>query len=263
MIKLTDLEFSFFYQQPSRTDLAEFFNEMSQDDGLTGFQNLGSAGNVVTKAANVAQFINGQGGDDLIIVVGNTNDTILGGSGSDTIDGGNGADTIKGGSGADHLFGGGGNDNLYGGSGDDTLVGDNDAIPFSLNGVDTLYGGGGNDVLYGGGKADILTGGTGSDTFLFKVGFGAQNESKVGEADTITDFQVGDRIDVSQIDANANVAGNNAFTFSASPSTAAGTFFITTAEDGQHVFFNIDGGAADMEIIVHSSTALSVTDFIL
>ena len=27
MIKLTDLEFSFFYQQPSRTDLAEIFSE--------------------------------------------------------------------------------------------------------------------------------------------------------------------------------------------------------------------------------------------
>ena len=105
---------------------------MSQDDALSDFQNLGNARNVLGPAATTAQFINAQGGDDFIVVTGNTNETILGGSGNDTIDGGNGADIIKGGSGSDDLFGGGGADTLSGGSGNDFLQGDDDLPRHSL-----------------------------------------------------------------------------------------------------------------------------------
>jgi Ca2+-binding RTX toxin-like protein len=253
------------FTPPTQEDLLEFGREMSQDDALSGFQNLGNASNILGPAATTAQFINAQGGDDFVVVTGNTNDTILGGSGNDTIDGGNGADIIKGGSGSDELFGGGGADTLSGGSGNDFLQGDDDLQTFAQAGADILSGGSGNDTLFGGCKADIMSGGSGADTFLYRVGLGAENESKVGEADLITDFQAGvDKIDVSFIDANSNLGGNNLFAFSQAPSTAAGSFWFVSEDDGQHVFFNINGGGADMELIVHTTSGvLSQSDFLL
>ena len=253
------------FHAPTQDDLLEFGREMSQDDALSGFQNLGNARNVIAPSATTAQFINAQGGDDFIVVTGNTNDTILGGSGNDTIDGGDGADIIKGGSGSDDLFGGGGADTLSGGSGNDFLQGDDDLQTFAQAGADVLSGGSGNDILFGGCKADIMSGGSGADTFLYRVGLGLENESKVGEADVITDFQVGlDKIDVSFMDANSSHSGNDEFTFSDAPSNQAGKFWFVTEDDGQHVFFNINCGAADIEIIVHTTSGvLSQSDFLL
>jgi Ca2+-binding RTX toxin-like protein len=247
---------------PLPFDFSEYLSQLHQDDDLAGFQNLGDGDNHIFHSATSDQFINAQGGDDDITLSGNTNDTVFGGSGNDTIDGGNGNDTLSGGSGNDTIFGGAGDDHISGGSGDDILNGDNDAVPSSFHGVDTISGGSGNDTIYGGGKADILTGGYGNDTFLYKVGLGSENESKVGEADHITDFQVGDHIDVSFMDADGNSAnGNSAFAMSATADTHAGTFWIESHDDGQHVFFNINGGAADMEIVVNSDHQLTTSDF--
>jgi Ca2+-binding RTX toxin-like protein len=235
-------------------NLEEAFSELFQDSDRSGFQNLGSGNAVHFQTVTADQFINAQGGNDTISLEGNTNDTVFGGSGDDVIDGGAGNDTLNGGSGKDTIFGGAGADKITGGSGDDFLYGDNDAVAFSLHGIDTINGGSGNDIIYGGGKADILTGGSGNDTFVYFVGLGPENESRVGAgADHITDFQAGDKIDVSFMDANSSAAGNNAFSFSSTASTAAGSFWIDNRADGQHVFFNIDGGAADMEIIVENS----------
>jgi Ca2+-binding RTX toxin-like protein len=248
---------------PSNSNLAEAFSELFQDNDRSGFQNLGSGDSHIVQTVTADQFINAQGGKDSIWLEGNTNDTIFGGSGDDNIDGGAGNDTLSGGSGNDTIFGGAGADRISGGSGDDYLAGDNDAVPFSQHGVDTINGGSGNDTVYGGGGADILTGGTGNDTFVYYVGVGAENESKVGAADHITDFQTGDKIDVSFMDADGNAAnGNSAFTFSANgPSTQAGTYWFEQHDDGQHVFFNINGGAADMEIISDNGHVFTASDF--
>lgn len=252
------------YLRSSYLTLPEFYTEYYQDLDRAGYENLGDDGNFVFRNATSSQFINAQGGDDTIIIQGNTNDTVYGGSGADVIDGGQGSDTLRGGSGDDDILGGAGADNISGGSGSDFLGGDNDAVPSTQHGVDTISGGSGNDTLYGGGAADILTGGTGADTFLYQVGIGSGNESRVGSADRITDLTAEDRIDVSRMDADGNSAnGNSAFTLSSTASTAAGTFWIETQSDGQHVFFNINGGAADMEIIVQSNIALTTESFIL
>jgi hypothetical protein len=232
----------------SHQDLAEIFTEMSQDNDRAGFQNLGASDNFIFRQTNTSQSINAQAGDDTIIIEGNASDTIFGGSGDDYLSGGGGDDVLRGGSGADDILGGAGADSIGGGSGADFLAGDNDAVPMSQHGVDTIGGGGGDDTLYGGGRADILSGGTGADTFLYRVGFGASNESAVGAADRITDFQAGDRIDVSMINGAAD------FTLANGPSTAANTFWVETRDDGQHVFFNVNGGAPDMEIIVQGAT---------
>jgi Ca2+-binding RTX toxin-like protein len=75
-------------------------------------------------------------------------------------------------------------------------------------GADTLFGYLGNDTLKGGTGADSLTGGAGVDTFLFT----ALNQSSGTSYDKINDFVHGtDKIDVSAIDANSALAGNQAF----------------------------------------------------
>jgi Ca2+-binding RTX toxin-like protein len=242
-------------------DFIEQLSERFQDVYRDGYVNMGD-NNSFFHSGSISQFINGQTGADFITLEGSSADTVYGGSGADNIDAGGGNDTVYGGSGWDTIFGGAGADRLYGGSGNDVLNGDNDAVDFSLHGIDTMFGGSGQDTLYGGGKADIMSGGSGNDTFLYKVGIGAENESRVGAADHITDFQTGDKIDVSAIDADGNAAnGNSAFTFSANASTQAGTCWVEHHDDGQHIFFNINGGAPDMEIISDDSHVFTASDF--
>ena len=79
--------------------------------------------------------------------------------------------------------------------------------------ADKLSGGLGNDTLIGGLGKDNLTGGVGADIFKFN----AINETAATtkNADTITDFKSSekDRIDLSAIDANSTLIGNQAFKF--------------------------------------------------
>ena len=83
---------------------------------------------------------------------------------------------------------------------------------------DTLLGGAGNDTLCGGLGADRLTGGQGADTFLFRGAADARG-------DVILDFSAGqgDRIDLRSIDANAAMAGDQAFIFIGASAFSAGT----------------------------------------
>lgn len=74
---------------------------------------------------------------------------------------------------------------------------------------DSLIGGDGNDYLFGGEGNDRLTGGEGNDVFSFT---GADLQ-RSGQVDTITDFRQGDRIDLSRIDANPFVDGDQKFVF--------------------------------------------------
>lgn len=79
--------------------------------------------------------------------------------------------------------------------------------------ADKLSGGAGNDTLIGGLGKDTLTGGVGADLFQFN----AVNETAITSknADVITDFSASqkDKIDLSSIDANNYLAGNQAFKF--------------------------------------------------
>lgn len=114
---------------------------------------------------------------------------------------------INGGAGNDILAGFDAPDILSGGSGNDYLLG------FEDN--DYLSGDGGNDTLIGGGGTDTLYGATGNDVFKFD----SVSDSQPGLLrDVINDFVgngilAGDRIDLSTIDANSNIAGNQAFTY--------------------------------------------------
>ncbi len=135
-------------------------------------------------------------------------DRITGNAADNSISLGAGNDFATGADGNDQVFGGLGNDNLFGGNGSDSLFGD--------AGLDSLNGGLGNDLLVGGLGRDVMTGGGGFDRFdLNSVG-----ESLPGffSRDVITDFAgngifAGDVIDVSTIDANVFLLGNQAFNF--------------------------------------------------
>lgn len=102
------------------------------------------------------------------------------------------------------LIGSAANDTLNGMSGDDSIWGE--------NGSDLIHGGTGNDRITGGGGKDTLKGEQNADLFYY---FGNPLDSPVGvNRDIISDFNAseGDKIDISSIDANVNIAGNQPFT---------------------------------------------------
>lgn len=111
-----------------------------------------------------------------------------------TLTGTDSNEILIGGNGYDSLNGGAGNDSLIGGVARDTINGDDDADTLVGGlGADTLTGGAGNDVFTYESLADLgyyteifLE----SDPFLAELGY--YNE-------TITDFEVGDKIDLSAI----------------------------------------------------------------
>jgi Ca2+-binding RTX toxin-like protein len=146
--------------------------------------------------------------------------------------------------GADTLSGGDGNDVLDGGAGDDTLSGS--------NGADQIIGGLGRDTM---------TGGADADRFIFND----LAESGTGPAgrDVIADFLHGqDLLDLVAIDANTEVAGNQAFTFigSAGFSGAAGELRYA----GSVVSADVDGdGSADFQIRIANGAGLTAADFLL
>ena len=103
---------------------------------------------------------------------------------------------------ADHIIGTAFADTIVGLGGNDILEG--------RGGNDIIQGGDGNDRIIGGAGADQLTGGAGSDTFVYNS---LSDFSKVYGAEWITDWSAEDYIDLSAIDANAMIAGNQAFKF--------------------------------------------------
>lgn len=131
-----------------------------------------------------ASVVEGRGGNDRIIVQGDSPATIYGGDGDDYIevsptmetgvdgyalvaDGGAGHDRIIGSDQRDRLFGGSGNDTIYGQGGNDVIFGGagNDRL-YGVSGRNALFGEGGNDTLYAGTSTNYLDGGAGNDRFF-------------------------------------------------------------------------------------------------
>lgn len=144
---------------------------------------------VVDLPVDLFDIFNGLGGNDTVIALG-TNDFLNGNDGNDRLIGGDGDDVI-----------GGGKDN-------DILSGD--------TGNDILTGGTGTDILIGGAGTDTLVGGVGNDIFVFNSVL--ESQPGVLLRDVITDFvgngpQLGDRINLSNIDADSTTPGKQDFTF--------------------------------------------------
>lgn len=177
--------------------------------------------------------LDGDNGDNLILGNGG-NDYIVGMGGNDNLQGGDGNDLLYDDEGNDRLRGGAGNDTMVGGAGTDEadysgategvsawlylqrgwsasgregedmlvgienirgtafgdhLVGDAGANDLrGLGGNDSLSGGAGRDTLRGGAGDDVMAGGADNDRFIF-------DQLNAG-ADTISDFQRGDVIDL-------------------------------------------------------------------
>src|SRR5205823_2162692 len=83
---------------------------------------------------------------------------------------------------------------------------------------DQILGGAGNDSLIGGNGDDTLTGGTGVDHMRGDAGIDHfvfdDGDSGIGASrDVIVSFSANDLIDLSLVDANSGVAGDQAFTW--------------------------------------------------
>ncbi|NOT72726.1 MAG: cellulase family glycosylhydrolase [Hyphomicrobium sp.] len=260
-------------------------------DGKSGNDRIeGGAGNDV---------IRGSAGDNWLFG-GAGNDQISGGDNCDWIEGGAGADVITGGgyhghalywsskagvavnltsgvnsggdaqgdklSGIKAVDGSRFGDQLTGSFEDNWLtgLGGGDYLR-GLGGKDRIDGGAGNDYILGGHGADLLIGGAGADRFDFD----RITDSGLTTAlrDQITDFARGqDKIDLSTLDANVRVAGNQAFTWIGANAfhQRAGELHTIRTAGGLFVEGDINGdGRADFQIEVKALAALAAADFVL
>jgi Ca2+-binding RTX toxin-like protein len=129
-------------------------------------------------------------------------------------------------------------------------------------GNDVLRGGQGQDILRGLGGSDNLRGSGGADQFYyFTVG-----ESTPEAADSITDFETGDQINLIFIDADTNTEGDQGFTW-----IGANPFSFVAGElraDDLGLVWRVEGdtdgdGAPDLFIYVVPQSNLSAGDFAL
>jgi Ca2+-binding RTX toxin-like protein len=193
-------------------------NESDTIEALAGndWVNAGD-GNDSVYAGDGNDYVDGWTGDDYVDGW-YGDDTLYGWSGNDTLLGYDGNDYLYGEADNDYLYGEAGNDYLYGEAGNDYLYGE--------AGNDYLYGGAGNDTLDGGAGVDTLTGGPGDDRFdydsLSDSGVGPGNRDIIDGFD-FGGVSTGDKIDLSTIDANVTIDGDQAFQFiSTAPFSAPG-----------------------------------------
>ena len=150
------------------------------------------------------------------------NNTLFAGLGNNTLNGGAGTDTVSYAAGVTGSIGvtvslASAGAQVTGGSRTDTLISIENlvgsAFADNLTGNDnsnTLIGGAGNDTLTGGAGVDLLIGGAGNDTFNFDAltDLGLTVET----TDTISDFVLGDLLDLSGLDADTTTLDvNDAF----------------------------------------------------
>ena len=119
-------------------------------------------------------------------------------------------------------------------------------------------------MLWGGAGADTLIGGTGADQFYYTLA----SESSAAGYDRITDFRrgEGDKINLSPIDANVLLSGNQAFSFigTSAFSGAAGQLRYQVQGSDAYVMADIDGDrVADFVVMLQGVASMTATDFIL
>lgn len=158
---------------------------------------------------------------------------------------------------ADYLLGSDGVNNFQGGAGKDTLVGG--------GGNDNLRGDDGNDLIIGGAGGDYMDGGAGNDVFKFNSLSDFASTGAATMIDYINNFVVGeDKIDLSAVDANPNLAGKQDFVFvDGMPTTyTPGQIWVL----GSSVMINTNkDGMPEYQFFVGQQPgqpALSATDFI-
>jgi Ca2+-binding RTX toxin-like protein len=277
-------------------------------DGGAGIDTLDYTGIDFMVIADLNQgFIFAEGIDQAIsienIIGSDWNDTLMGTAGRNAFYGQGGNDTIKGGGGRDSLFGGDGNDTIsgaggmYGGTGDDIITstyrrrGSQGDLQFGEGGDDTMTGNNGNDTMYGGFDDDVMKGGAGEDYLhggsghniltggLDRDVFAFQSFGAGHSYDTITDFERNyDKIDLSAIDADPTMAGNQAFELHRGPrinhdgivhanpgpmvNGYAGTIDIVHQDGRTYIYVDTEDGPAQADIVLEGNIRLTADNFI-
>jgi len=157
---------------------------------------------------------------------------------------------------------------VEGTSGDDDLEGliTNDSI-FGFAGNDAILGGPGDDAIEGGLGADAMTGGFGYDVFVYasiaESGTTSQTRDKIMDFDDDGD----DLIDLSAIDADATVPGDQTFVYIGSAAfSAPGQVRVVSAGSEVFVELSDDNDTAAEMVIEMPSTPIAVVnsaDFVL
>jgi RTX calcium-binding nonapeptide repeat (4 copies) len=210
-----------------------------------GFQRIVFAGDDSLFGSRERDLLIGYAGDDLISGS-DGGDSLAGKGGRDKLYGGDGADTLRGGKDQDWLFGGADGDRLFGGGGDDFLEGEHDA-----------------DLLQGGRGRDKLEGGADADTFRFA----STTDSPPGSdfRDIIRDFGRGaDVIDLRPIDADADLRGNQPFTWIGDAPFSGEAGQLRFSPGDRLLAGDTDGdGRADFEVTVKGPGLLTEGDVLL
>jgi len=269
-------------------------------DTLAGIENLLGAAFADNLTGNgLANSLEGGDGADSL-AGGAGDDLLFGGLGKDLLDGGSGADTLRGGAGDDTyvvdsagdtvieldgegtdtvnssvdftlsatlerlILTGTGAVNATGNDGNNSLSGNAGANTRNGGGGnDILTAGAGNDVLIGGAGNDFLTGGTGADRFVItQSSIGLSSLGGVKDVDSVYDlsFALGDRLDLSGIDANINLANDQAFQFVTSFTRTAGEATLTLQGSTSILQLDVDGdGKADYQMNIYTAVDRTIS----
>jgi Ca2+-binding RTX toxin-like protein len=230
-----------------------------------------SANNDVRTGTSAANTLAGLAGSDLLKGLGG-NDTLNGGDGSDLLDGGPGNDRLNGDAAVDLVFYGGSSgvtvdlslatDTARRGSETDTLTNVEGAVGSSAG--DVFRGNQFNNFFQGGAGRDTSTGGSGRD--LYDINATAESGPGSTARDVVTDFLAGtDDLDLMGIDADAGVAGDQAFRWVGTAAlTGAGQVGHFASAGNTIVRASNDADAAsELEVQLTGIKALTAADFYL
>jgi Ca2+-binding RTX toxin-like protein len=261
---------------------------------LTGEAKVGTGNgldNVLT-GSDLDNVLSGAGGGDALYG-GDGSDLLRGNAGDDRLDGGLGRDVLEGGGGDDRYMVDSSRDEVVeeSGRGHDTVESfanfrlakhvedlwlqgdavkgtgnDGDNVLLGTNLANVLAGKDGDDVLQGGRGPDTLTGGDGADTFRYdSLDFSGASWR---EADRIIDFTSsdGDTIDLSEMDANTRLRGDQAFTFIGEDAfdRTAGQLHVVYENGNTYIEGDINGNElVDFVIQLDGEYAVDELHFIL
>lgn len=248
------------YSPGTRVDSVQIFNI----DGVEGYQLYGLTETLAGVFRARTPFQLKRDGETFSINGSQFGDFLGGTAAADRISGENGNDIVRGRSGHDEIYGGRGGDDLAGNAGGDTLYGDGGGDTLSGGrGADFLFGGGGDDVLVGGRGWDWLDGGAGRDVFHFS--HVRDSRYRPGLVDSIDGFRRGvDKIDLSEIDANARTAKDEAFKLVKEFADRPGEMMVSQSGSVVSVLADINGdGRADFALEISDVRHLGKGDFIL
>lgn len=273
------------------------------EDTLNGGEGIdtldGGRGKDTLNGDNGADILYGQRGTDTL-KGGAGEDKLYGGADNDSLDGGAGVDSLYGGRGDDtyivdvvgdllYEYQMGGKDTVEsavtwtlgdffehleltgstaidgnGNRADNKITGNSGANKLlGLDGNDTLSGGAGADTLTGGRGNDRMSGGAGADTFILtadSIGEGLR------EKDRISDFSVsdGDRLNLTAIDANTTIDGDQAFVAVAKFNGVAGEMALSYKGGTTTLQLDVNGdGKADYTLKIKGDVTLHSGDWLL